>query len=269
MAPPITARRIVELLREWNIPYKAIDPTWATHNRNHKGPWGEVHGIMWHHTGSDEQAGMPSILWSGYEGLPGPLCHGGIDRNGVVLLSGWGRCNHAGKGDSSVLRHVRNEDYTGNLKPRDDDADGNRVFYGFEFMYSGSHEMTSAQMHTGARLSAAICTEHGWTEKSAIGHGEWQPGKWDPGMSKDTIYDMARVIRPRIAAEIKYGPKGKPQLPTRPKPTARSYTVKNGDTPWSIAKEHLGDGNRWMELVRLNPSIVLLSAGEVLKLPKE
>ena len=23
---------------------------WRTHNRNHKGPWGPVHGVMIHHT---------------------------------------------------------------------------------------------------------------------------------------------------------------------------------------------------------------------------
>ncbi len=32
----------------------------------------------------------------------------------------------------------------------------------------------------------------------------------------------------------------------------KEYTVKKGDTLWKIAKEHLGDGNRWRTLYNLN-----------------
>lgn len=30
------------------------------------------------------------------------------------------------------------------------------------------------------RAAAAVCRFHGWTERSVIGHLEWQPGKIDP-----------------------------------------------------------------------------------------
>jgi len=30
------------------------------------------------------------------------------------------------------------------------------------------------------RAAAAICRHHRWTERSVIGHKEWQPGKVDP-----------------------------------------------------------------------------------------
>src|SRR5678816_1179785 len=148
MATPMTAAQFTKLLTDWGIPHKAIHEDWTTHNRNHKGNWGPVNGVVLHHTGSDEQTSMPSVLWDGYANLPGPLCHGGITKAGVVLLSGWGRCNHAGLGDKQILNHVINEDYTGNLKPHVADTDGNSHFYGFEIMYSGEHVMSPAQQKT-------------------------------------------------------------------------------------------------------------------------
>lgn len=265
MAPPMKSKTFVNLLEEWDIPFRPIDDDWATHNRNHVGPWGEVHGVLLHHTGSDDQKHMPSILWNGYADLPGPLCHGGINRAGIVLLSGWGRCNHAGKGDASVLQHVIKEDYSGNLTPRSNTVDGNRHFYGFEIMYSGEHRMSDEQYETSTRLSAAICDHHKWGPQSVIGHGEWQKGKWDPGLQKGKIYNMGG-IRHSVRTEMEAGPKP-PKKPTPP--AARTHTVKAGETPWSIAAKELGDGNRWLELVKLNPDIVILTPGAKLKLPAE
>ena len=259
---PMTASEFVELLEDWNIPYRRIKETWYNHNRNTKGAWGPVNGVMLHHTGSDNQTDMPDILWNGYDDLPGPICHAGIDVNGVVLLSGWGRCNHAGLGDSKILAKVTSEKYTGNLKPTVADTDGNAHFYGFEIMYSGEHVMSVDQQKTATRLSAAICTHQGWTEKSVIGHGEWQPGKWDPGYKKGTIMDM-NAARGVVAFEIEKGP----YVPTPP--VSETYKVVAGDTPWAIAARFLGNGNRWIELVKANPQIAILVPGDVLKLPEK
>jgi hypothetical protein len=261
----MTAKQFEKLLNDWDIPHKAIRPEWATHNREGHGAWGPVHGVVLHHTGSDEQQNMPSVLWSGYEGLPGPLCHGGISKAGVVLLSGWGRANHAGLGDIAVLRHVIEEDYTGNLTPKANTVDGNARFYGFEIMYSGEHEMSDAQMETSTRLSAAICSFHRWSEKSVIGHGEWQVGKWDPGIRDDRIYNMSS-IRSQVKFEMLRGAHPAP-LPTPPTPFPRTHTVAKGETPFGIAERELGDGSRWLEIVKLNPDIVVLSPGQKLKLP--
>ncbi|MBF0545456.1 MAG: LysM peptidoglycan-binding domain-containing protein [Candidatus Riflebacteria bacterium] len=54
-----------------------------------------------------------------------------------------------------------------------------------------------------------------------------------------------------------------------------SYTVKSGDTLWDIAQKLLGDGNRYLELIRANegkyPSLAnhpnLISAGWQLEIP--
>lgn len=48
-----------------------------------------------------------------------------------------------------------------------------------------------------------------------------------------------------------------------------NYTVKQGDCLWKIAKEHLGDGNRWKEIKTLNviADDCLIYPDQVLKLP--
>jgi len=52
------------------------------------------------------------------------------------------------------------------------------------------------------------------------------------------------------------------------------YTVKRGDSLWKIAKEHLGDSTRYVELVQLNRDVLgdqpdFLTPGTVLRLPVE
>lgn len=166
---------------------------WETRNRNHKGPWGPVHGVMIHHTvtrgGTKAQTDASVALCrDGHSTLPGPLCHGVIDKQGVVHLVGYGRTNHAGMGDDDVEQAVINET---NL-PVDDEAntDGNRGFYGFECINlgDGADPWPEVQLLAIERVSAAICRHHGWGVRSVIGHLEWQPGKVDPrGFSMQTM----------------------------------------------------------------------------------
>lgn len=257
----MTAAQFVALLDKWGIKHEAIHSNWTTHNRNSKGNWGPVNGVMLHHTGSDDDGkGGRDVLWDGYGDLPGPLCHAGISKTGVVLLNGWGRVNHAGLGSSTILNHVINEDYKGNLSPGHADTDGNSHFYGFEIMYSGWHPMSEAQYKTAVRVSAAICTFHKWTDKSVIGHGEWQPGKWDPGYKHGKIMDMANS-RNHIEQAIKEGPK--------PAPLYRNYTVVKNDTLYAIAGRLLKDGNRYKEIAKLNKlkDADVLTPGQKLKIP--
>lgn len=61
---------------------------------------------MIHHTVTSGTSSTVSICERGYEGLPGPLCHGVIAKDGTVYLIGNGRANHAGRGDRDVLNAV-------------------------------------------------------------------------------------------------------------------------------------------------------------------
>ncbi|MFI2909466.1 peptidoglycan-binding protein [Streptomyces sp. PDY-4] len=220
----MTPAQILAQLKKFGVPFKEYRD-WKTHSRNHKGAWGPVHGLMVHHTGSDSKD-QRSLLYNGIAGLPGPLCHFGLDQEGVIHLVGWGRANHAGAGDDDVLDAVIAEKPI----PKDDESntDGNSRFYGVEIWYSGSHPMTDEQYATLRLLSAAICDFHNWNEGSVIGHGEWgSPGKWDPGYASGKMMDMD-AVRKDIKATISKGkPAAEPVKVTKPapkpKPTAPAF----------------------------------------------
>lgn len=163
------------------------------HNRDHKGPWGPVNGVMIHHTVTQGHDSTVSICRTGHSTLPGPLCHGVICKRGEIHIVGYGRANHAGLGDDDVLRAVVNE----TALPVDNEAntDGNRHFYGFECenLGDGNDPWPEAQLEAIELASAAICEYHGWSERSVIGHLEWQPGKVDPrGFSMDWMRDQIK-----------------------------------------------------------------------------
>lgn len=212
MATPLTADRLLKALRDEGL--TVIEHrSWRTNNRNHKGPWGPTHGVMIHHTVTSGTANSVELCYNGHSALPGPLCHGVIDKAGVVHLVGNGRTNHAGLGDDDVLRAVAAEAKT---LPADNEAntDGNRHFYGFECVNLGNGQdpWPAAQLEAIERAAAAICRAHGWSERSVIGHLEWQPGKVDPrGFTMDSMRD-------RVSARLGTKPSTKPTAPAKPKP---------------------------------------------------
>lgn len=186
---------------------------WRTNNRNHKGPWGPVHGVMIHHTVTSGAARTVELCRDGHSALPGPLCHGVITKDGRVHLVGYGRANHAGLGDQDVLQAVIDE----RALPVDDEAtvDGNRHFYGFECenLGDGQDPWPIAQLLAIEQVAAAICRHHGWSDESVLRHLDWQPGKVDPrGVDW-------RLMRARIAARLG---SGKPAAVT---PTPSTPTV--------------------------------------------
>ncbi|MEV6565324.1 N-acetylmuramoyl-L-alanine amidase [Streptomyces kronopolitis] len=179
MSEPLSAARFRQALTAEGLRLAEVTG-WETHNRNSKGPWGPVHGVMVHHTGTSGADSTVQLCWDGRPDLPGPLCHGVITKDGTVHLVGYGRANHAGLGDGDVLRAVIAEK---RLPPDDEaDTDGNPCFYGFECenLGDGKDPWPPAQLEAVEKAAAALCRAHGWTERSVIGHLEWQPGKIDP-----------------------------------------------------------------------------------------
>ncbi len=253
MATPMPYKMFIAILKREGLEVleeKTNGQSPAAHNRNHKGPWGPVHGVMIHHTVSRGHDHTVNICRTGYTSLLGPLCHGVICKQGHVHVVGYGRANHAGSGDDDVLRAVIAE----RGLPADNEAntDGNRHFYGFECENLGNGEdpWPVEQLEAIEKVSAAICRHHGWSERSVIGHLEWQPGKVDP-----RGFTMASM-RARIAARLK---------------SASTYTVATGDTLTSIAATQLGDAGRWREIAELNglPDPDAIRVGQTLKLPKK
>lgn len=226
MSKPMSPAQYAAQMKKWGITARNYRDNWAEHNRTKDTgkTFTDVKGVMLHHTGSD--AHNPALLWSGYSGLPGPLCHAGGAPDGTVWNIGWGYANHAGKGDDDVLAAVIAEEYSGTLKPNEANTDGNARFYGIEMEYSGSHGMNKPQYLAMIKWAAALCDFHGWSAKSVIGHGEWQPGKWDPGYASGKMMDM-NAVRNDIAALLKSGP-DKP--PANPPATPRVIELRVGDT---------------------------------------
>ncbi|WP_333745863.1 LysM peptidoglycan-binding domain-containing protein [Streptomyces sp. IBSBF 2950] len=249
MAPPMLPATFAAVLRKEGLVVVEVGD-WEHHNRNHIGPWGPMHGVMIHHTVTSGSAKTVRICRNGYEGLPGPLCHGVITKDGRVHLVGYGRANHAGLGDDDVLRAVIDE----KALPPDNESntDGNRHFYGFECenLGDGIDPWPDVQLDAIEKVSAAICRHHGWNERSVIGHLEWQPGKVDP--RGFTMASMRARVHGRLAP-------------------AATYTVRKGDTLWSIAASKLGDGNRWREIATLNSlkDADAITPGQTLKLPRK
>ncbi|WP_381561484.1 peptidoglycan-binding protein [Streptomyces eurythermus] len=225
MAQPMSAAKLLEVLRAEGLTVHEVRD-WRHHNRNTKGPWGPVNGVMIHHTVTSGTRNSVNICYDGYAGLPGPLCHGVIDKEGHVHLVGNGRANHAGLGDSDVLRAVVDE----TALPPDNqaDVDGNRHFYGFECVNlgDGKDPWPEAQKEAIEKVSAAICRHHGWSERSVIGHKEWQPGKQDPrGFTMD---GMRRRIADRLAGKggkEPGGPKPGPKPAYAPFPGAGFFHI--------------------------------------------
>jgi hypothetical protein len=192
MATPLTAAQLLAALKAEGCTV-VEEPGWRTRNRNSKGPWNDLRGSIVHHTVTGGTASTVAILRDGYAALPGPLCHGGIMKDGRVHLIGYGRANHAGGGDPRVLQAVTNEDY-GDRPPAPtvgnaDGTDGNRHFYGWECENwgDGKDPWPAVQMEAIVRVQAALIRAHrakgdawGLEAKSVIGHLEWSDDKSDP-----------------------------------------------------------------------------------------
>ncbi|MER5754341.1 peptidoglycan recognition family protein [Streptomyces sp. NPDC002088] len=216
MSNPLSASEVVAALHTEGVSVVEYRD-WRTHNRNSKGAFGPVNGILIHHTASAgdtaaHTASSVALCYNGRSDLPGPLCHAVGAKDGKVYLVGHGRANHAGLGDGDVLDAVQAEK---SPLPVDNEADtdGNRYFYGIELINlgNGKDAWPDAQTEAAVRWAAALCRKHGWGAESVIGHKEWQPGKIDPTFDMDGFRD--RVAK-RLAAD-KPAETAKPATPAK------------------------------------------------------
>ncbi|MEU8543407.1 peptidoglycan-binding protein [Streptomyces sp. NPDC048717] len=255
MAAPLTADRFVAALRAEGVTVVEHDG-WRTHNRSGHGTWGPVAGVMIHHTVSAGTDNTVRMCRDGYAGLPGPLCHGVIAKDGSVHLIGNGRANHAGGGDPSVLQAVITETYGDRPPtPRAHEGspgavDGNARFYGFECVNlgNGTDPWPPAQLDAIERVATALCRAHGWGAKSVIGHSEWSDWKNDPrgfGMP---------VMRGRVQKRLGGAPAAKPPAPTAP---STPSTPTSPTTPPSAPRLQPFPGTSFF---KANPSSPIVTA---------
>jgi len=227
MATPFSADKFVAILRAEGCRVVTVDQ-WRTHNRNHRGPWGPINGVMIHHTAGHEK-GAVSFCYNVDADLPGPLCQGVITKDGTVHVISVGRSNHAGGGDPNVLAAVKDERYyerppvprVGNKTG----IDGNAHFYGFECVNlgDGKDPWPDAQVDAIIRSSAAICRAYGWSEKSTIGHAEWSSDKRDPRGPGDVV-SMPR-LRAKIKERLAHPASWNPSTPAPTNPQGPNVTL--------------------------------------------
>ncbi len=239
MAVPLSADRLLAALRAEGVTVVEVGD-WRNHNRNAKGSWGPVHGVMIHHTGRySSESQMVDLCRTGYSDLPGPLCHGVVAKDGTVYLVGYGRANHAGSGDDDVLDAVIAE----RALPADNETttDGNARFYGFECINLGDGKdwWPPEQVEAAVRASAAILRAHKWGQAgdtSVIGHSEWQPGKVDPRGPGVSMPDIRTRVAERLKYSASWSPAGASEEDTMPsaEEIARAVLELDGviDAPW-------------------------------------
>ena len=197
MATPLTATRLLKALRDEGLVVHEVR-NWRTHNRNSKGPWGPVNGVMIHHTVTKGTAGSVDLCYDGHAEPAGPA----VPR----------RDRQEGR---DPPRRQRPRQPRGARRPRRPAGSDQRVRTAATTTpptptatatSTASSASTSATARTRGRrrrrlaiekVSAAICRAHDWTERSVIGHKEWQPGKVDPrGFTMDS---MRGRIKKRLA----------------------------------------------------------------------
>lgn len=228
MATPLSASKLLAVLKAEGVKV-AERSGWRTHNRNHKGPWGGVNGIVIHHTAGSNSL---NLCWSGTSALPGPLCHTHLAKNGTATMVGYGRTNHGGTFAQNAHNAVVNESST---HPRPDAAepvDGNRHYYGIEIenLGNGKDPYPTVQYDQAVRWAAAICRAHGWSADSVIGHKEGTRRKIDPSFG---MADFRKAVAERLKHAASWSPgtstppAPKPPAPSKPTPptTAERLTA--------------------------------------------
>lgn len=197
---------------------------WQNHERDDETGkiFGPVHGVMVHHTGGVSK-GIVDYCWNGSAGLPGPLCHGVITKDGKVHLISHGRANHAGGGDPDVLAAVKAERYPLPKPDKHDGSsgavDGNDAFYGFECVNKGdgNDPWPTVQLNAMKRAVAATCWLYGWSAKSALRHADWSDWKSDPkGVDWPAF---VKDVQKLLDAENDSAAPTKPPVTPAPKPT--------------------------------------------------
>ncbi|XUZ24755.1 N-acetylmuramoyl-L-alanine amidase [Streptomyces sp. RMIT01] len=238
MAEPLSADQQLNALRAEGVKVSE-HRSWRTHSRNHKGSWGPVHGVMIHHTVSSGDDSSVELCYNGHSALPGPLCHGVGRNDGTVALVSAGRANHAGSGDDDVLRAVIAE--TALPAPNEANTDGNARFYGLEIVNLGDNKdtYTKGQYRAAVLWAAALCRAHGWSERSVIGHKEWQPGKIDPrgpiegGGGSFSMTQFRADVRAQLATKPGSTPAPPPTAPSKQEDSAVPLSTDDVKKIWT------------------------------------
>ncbi|WBA44286.1 peptidoglycan recognition protein family protein [Hymenobacter canadensis] len=155
----------------------ALVEGWEERGRGDVGP---THGVICHHTATNDKRGnMPTLrtLLEGRSDLPGPLAQLGLGRDGTYYVLAAGRCNHAGKGIWQGL------------------TNGNANFIGIEAENTGranDFPWPAVQLDAYHRGVAAILKYIGKSATFCAAHKEYARPL---GRKSDPVFDMVQFRR--------------------------------------------------------------------------
>jgi peptidoglycan hydrolase-like protein with peptidoglycan-binding domain len=180
-------------LRAKGVTVKEV-PGWETHARPYTF---DPSGVMVHHTAGSNSL---KVVRNGRKGLPGPLAQFLISKSGVVYLISQGYSNHAGKGNSSVLKRTR-----AGLAPKGKatsrgDINGNRHYWGIEVenLGNGKDPYPDVQIQALTALTAALCEINDWSSNRIVHHKEWTSRKIDMSYRGDVRGITADIMSGKI-----------------------------------------------------------------------
>ncbi|GAA1645744.1 hypothetical protein GCM10009700_35180 [Brevibacterium sanguinis] len=151
-------------------------PGWKTRGR---GPMSGAKSVICHHTAGGAKGNYPSlgVVQNGRPGLPGPLAHYGLGRDGTIYVIAAGRANHAGVVDST--------------------SHSNSYAIGIEAENTGRGEKWSdRQMDAYAKLCRALCDHYKIPISQVQGHKEVarpRGRKPDPSFDMNKFRNMVRA----------------------------------------------------------------------------
>lgn len=146
-------------------------------------------GVLNHHTGASargwtrlkELAYAKWMFLTGRPDLPAPLCQIALGRSGVVYVGAAGRANHAGTARASGTVSA---------------GDGNTLYYGVEWMLSGTEVIPDEMMEAAVLLNAVLTEKQTRTSVQTISchYNTSVTGKWDIGDPNGVPYNGIGVL---------------------------------------------------------------------------
>jgi len=183
MATPLTPDQWLRILKAEGV--RVVEyPGWRTRERDDETgkAFGPVRMFLNHHTAGHNSRDL--VAKNGVPGLPAPLAHVYLAKDGTATMCSAGRANHAGMMAANAYASFRDEKTTHPAPDRRTGTiDGNDVAYGLEAenLGDGKDVYPRAQYDAWVRINAAVCRYHGWTAESCAGHLETSiEGKVDP-----------------------------------------------------------------------------------------
>lgn len=177
---PISASRYLEIMRAEGLDVSGYG-NWRTHGRQEATgkTFGPVNGVVIHHTAGRNSL---ALCYNGITGLPGPLCHNHLAKNGHHSILSVERANHAGTFAANAHQAVLNESPVHPRPSSSEPIDGNDHYYGLEIENLGDNVdfYPWVQYVAAVKWATAICREQGWNQDSVIGHKEGTTRKIDP-----------------------------------------------------------------------------------------